>query len=145
MYIHHVGKPTDQAKDVDSETRGSSSLAGYYDIHFAIRCRLHDKNHLYVTLRSNEFEERYYISTWHISKEAGTAYLEMREVPDLDGVVAQESDGYLFKLNTGSVYSPKLLQRAWELKGSEFEKVLDKLAEEGKLVKVTNGWKRGDA
>lgn len=37
LYLHHLTKPSKDAKDIDSELRGSSAVAGNYDSHLGLR------------------------------------------------------------------------------------------------------------
>lgn len=140
LWVHHVGKPTEHFRDIDSETRGSSALAGYYDIHIAMRRKPSDQQHIYMTLRSNEFEERYYLVTWSISKEAGTAMLEMDEVADFDAMGETEKDLYAAQLQSDAEYTRQALARAWNVTADKASEILEVLIDEGTMEQKGRKW-----
>lgn len=116
MFIHHTRKPSmNQANvDVDDEIRGSSALAGFYDIHLALRRRREEQAHIDLTVRSNEAEEKYYTVQWHIDGVEQTAMLDMRrvdEVGELTDTFCEERVAQI--LDTEKTYGKAALFRHW--------------------------------
>jgi len=143
MYLHHLHKPNYQVQDedIDSESRGSSALAGFYDEHFAIRKKFISQKYLDLTLRANQMEEQYFTIQWHIDKEKNSAVLDMKKVDDTK--LSQEFlDSCMIKLVAERPYSKNDLQQLWGVPKITVTTVIDQLVEEGVLEQSgTRKWK----
>lgn len=84
IYIHHTGKPGNQPKDIDDETRGSSAFAGAFDQHFAIRQAPQNSKELHLTIISKDDEEKFYQLSWHVSKREQSAKLIINRVSEFE-------------------------------------------------------------
>lgn len=74
MYLHHLRKSSPAGTDIDEELRGSSALAGFYDVHLAFR---EHAQGLHLTVRSRDEIEREFMVRWDISEEKGRAKLSL--------------------------------------------------------------------
>lgn len=131
MYLHHVGKPPGEKsgpRDIDDETRGSSALAGGYDIHLAFRKRFDSQKHLDLTVRGNQLAEKYYEVQWFIENDK--ASFRMGEVEPGD-VAESLKDELVEKLMTERGYSQADLERVWCIGRAQVKQVVSKLLEEG--------------
>lgn len=134
MYLHHLHKPNYQVQDedIDSESRGSSALAGFYDIHIAKRKKFSAQKYLDVTIRANQMEEQFYTVQWHIDKEKNSAVLDMRKVEEMK--LSQEFlDTCMHQLVAERLYGKNELQRLWGIPKPTVSDVIDRLTEEGVL------------
>jgi hypothetical protein len=116
VYIHHTRKPPMNAatQDVDDEIRGSSALAGFYDVHLALRRRREEQAHIDLTVRSNEAEEKYFTVQWHIDGEADTALLDLRRVDEVGELTDSFCEERIAQvLDTTKTYGKAALMRHW--------------------------------
>jgi hypothetical protein len=130
LYVHHVGKPNKERNgpvDIDEETRGSSALAGAYDIHIALRKRFESQKHLDMTVRGNQLAEKYYSVKWFIENER--AYFEMDETKPGD-VAESLKDELVNKLMPDRGYRQSDLARIWQLTSAQVKQVVGQLLQE---------------
>lgn len=135
LYLHHLRKPTEKLDaDIDDDIRGSTALAGFYDVHFALRKRLQNQDFLDFTVRQSDDEERNFKLRWDIDKEAGRAEVMMEE-QDPDNVTTEQVEDYVAALVVGSDYTLKAFCDAWKCSKQMALGVRDKLVEDGILIK----------
>lgn len=82
LFIHHITKTSkDWTPDIDEEIRGSSALAGFYDVHYAIRKRRENQQYNELTIRGKDIEEKTYEVRWTINEHVSvpTATMSMVE------------------------------------------------------------------
>lgn len=130
MYLHHVGKPPGEKsgpRDIDDETRGSSALAGGYDIHLAFRKRFDSQKHLDLTVRGNQLPEKYYEVQWYVEEDQ--ARFSMRETEPGD-VAESLKDELVLKLMPERGYLQADLERVWGIGRAQVKQVANKLLEE---------------
>lgn len=82
MLIHHTKKinPEFGHLDIDQSLRGSSALAGAYDLHINMRKQDINAKHIDCTMRSKDAEEQNFSLQWRFDKEANAADLLMERV-----------------------------------------------------------------
>jgi RecA-family ATPase len=79
LFLHHTRKESkDWNADIDDEARGSSAIAGYYDMHWAMRKRQKHQEHIEWHIRTNEASESLYNLYWEIDGNAERAKLTMQ-------------------------------------------------------------------
>jgi RecA-family ATPase len=85
MLLCHLNKTTgtNEAIDIDSQLRGSSALAGCYDVHIAIRG---SKEKLRAIVRAKEEEELEYALTWQGTFTPRLVKKAEDEVLTMDGI-----------------------------------------------------------
>lgn len=133
LYLHHVGKPPSERqgpRDIDDETRGSSALAGGYDIHIAVRKRMESQKHLDVTVRGNQLQEKYYALQWYIEPDKAHFTLHVTKpgmVPDT------LKDELANKLQEDQGYTQGDLERVWGISRSQVKQVIAQLEDENTL------------
>jgi RecA-family ATPase len=102
MFVHHLNKGWAKdggTPDVDDEIRGSSAIAGFYDVHYAIRKKLPDQKHNELTRRAKDDEEALLTIEWEIDKNFGTAGFELVKVEDFDKPATKALDKLVHQLN----------------------------------------------
>lgn len=72
MFIHHTRKVMEKAGvvDIDEDSRGSSSIAGVYDVHFGLRRRAQNQTHIDLVVRQKEAEDQLFKVEWAIDEYA---------------------------------------------------------------------------
>ena len=138
ILVHHLNKPSkDFTKDIDDELRGSSALAGAYDVHFAIRQKSDEATTLDLHVRSKYAEDKLYHLRWHFMKDT-SAQVEWLAA-DSDG--AQEFDLLCIgKLMPTFSYSRKKLGEMWGIQGGSLERQIQKYVQAGRINEGTNGF-----
>lgn len=138
ILVHHLNKPSkDFTKDIDDELRGSSALAGAYDVHFAIRQKSDETQTLDLHVRSKYDEDKLYHLRWFFQKDT-TAAVEW---------IAADSEGAnefdllcVNKLMPGFSYSRKKLGEMWGIQGTSLERQIQKFVQGGIINEGTNGF-----
>lgn|SRR3990167_909971 len=134
VWLHHIGKPAEGKTDIDHETRGSSALAGFYDVHLAIRRDSEEAPYLNLTRRSNEAEESYYRLQWLISDEG--VELKLEKTDDLKSTPDVMKDICVGKLLPFELYGITSLKEIWSMGTEAAKKMANGLVEEGVLEKI---------
>jgi RecA-family ATPase len=141
VYLHHTGKNGNTSKDIDDETRGSSALSGYYDVHIALREIMPGNDTLAVTIRSKFFEEKYYTIDWKFDNtEVNSAIFNIEQLPSSDGFLSVMMDS-CFNLMSDDEdgYSIIDLNDLWGVPRNQTRRILDLLLEKGLVVKAQKG------
>jgi hypothetical protein len=134
MFIHHIRKDFDGASDdIDQQIRGSSALAGYYDIHLGIRKPLESQRYLDLYLRSNEIEDAHYTLNWAFDTGGNKASLLCEQIKDGTYTPAQR-DNYADRLENGKGYTIKTLSQLWKRSFDNASKIAEELLVDGKLT-----------
>jgi RecA-family ATPase len=138
ILVHHLNKPSkDFTRDIDDELRGSSALAGAYDVHFAIRQKSDESTTLDLHVRSKYAEDKLFHLRWHFMQDT---YAQL-EWLDADSEGANEFDMLcISKLMPTFNYSRKKLSEMWGIQGASLEKQIRKFVEGGLIEEGTNGY-----
>jgi RecA-family ATPase len=142
VFIHHVNKAMsrpDVETDIDDDIRGSSSLAGFYDVHLALRKTYPTQKANDLIVRSSDDETYTYRVHWSFDKEAQTAALEMTPM-DADEIDADILETCADALVDHGVYTFKALKQAWNMPTDMVNAVRDRLVAAGILEKAGRGW-----
>jgi len=152
IFIHHLRKPADtrfisrhdgptDAPDIDSDIRGSSALAGFYDTHLAIRMANPHQTWLDLTVRSSDAEEKYYQLSWSIDDEVGhTAILDMKEL-STDTISEIEAERCIGLLPYDEAYTVNELADIWQINVEVAKAYRGYLLDDGRLKKVNKAGK----
>lgn len=134
MYLHHTGKPPGEkgpARDIDDESRGSSALAGGYDIHIAFRKRFSEQDHLEVTVRGNQIKEAKYEIEWKIGDVS--AHFVLSGVGSGDITTARATE-LAALLEPGTGYNPTELGDLWKMSPEQAKYLAHKIAQMNLIV-----------
>jgi hypothetical protein len=146
VFSHHLRKPSrDVASmdDCDDDLRGSSALAGFYDVHIAVRKPHANHDYLSVTIRSKDDEETRYELIWKFGGKA-------EEAPWVRFDLAKAQEGALLPsmldkavalLAASEVYTKKELADIWQLDKYLAEQTIASLIEDGILEAAGKGLK----
>lgn len=143
MYIHHVRKRQDTVTtfDIDEETRGSGSLAGFYDVHIALRKQFKQQPTIDLTVRANDAEEKYGDICWHIDKDRQEAIMDLHW-RDGQGISETWKDLCVTKLVPNETYTKEALKAVWGAQDkAAFDTLLRMLLGEGSLIAVGRKFK----
>jgi len=131
-FLHHLTKPSkDSSVDMDHKIRGSSALAGAYDVHQHFYKEAAKQRYLNLTIRANDFPEQYFTVQWAIDGAAQTARLIMK--PQEEGeLTAVQIESYVSHLVPMKLYSRPQLKTVWGLSSPGYTKeVIDQLLAAG--------------
>jgi hypothetical protein len=143
MFLHHLRKTSGEKSfdsDIDDEIRGSSAIAGHYDVHHALRNPDWNNDILWKTVRDSNGEESVYRMQWDIGTAPLKAELNMtllaRGAPTKELITVCAG-----KLESGKAYKAPQLLELWELPAALASKVRREL-EKGHILEPTQrGWR----
>jgi RecA-family ATPase len=144
MFVHHLNKGggKDGTPDIDEEIRGSSAIAGFYDVHYAIRKTAADQKHQNVTRRSKDDEEALFTKLWDIDKNRGTARFTLIKVEDFDKSLGDTIESILARLPDGKTnFKLRELKAAW---GANTDSNISILINANKLAQAGQDYVRKD-
>jgi RecA-family ATPase len=139
LFIHHLRKPSkDQLSDIDDDIRGSSALAGHYDVHFALRRKTLDQKHIDLTIRQSDAEEKYYKLRWFFDTAGSKVELNV-ETYDPDNINDELVDQCINRLYINTEYSNKDLRELWELNSTMVNAMRKELVDREVLRPIGKG------
>lgn len=146
VYIHHLRKTYGSEDwfddDIDMSARGSTALAGAYDMHLAFRPGFH-QNSVHLMTRSKIDQERCFRLHWDIRDTEGLAGFTIEELPH-DGIPEDDVLGVCADMLEGNqVHTLKQLAKVWDFPRPTVETVTAALCGAGVLSRTAKGFKKG--
>lgn len=151
FYVHHTRKPSDEDldADIDNELRGTSSLAGGYYIHHAIRRTPDGRSGVHLTSRSKNDDERYYSLDWQFrtkvkdrAQQKVTLDIAEWKIGKEDTYDLAQLEAYSRRMRPGHVYTKRQLCDLWVMPVRVVEAFTAQLASMGSVQGTERGWKK---
>lgn len=158
LALAHLDKDRGSRKkcDPDLQVRGGAIVVNAYDIHLALRRADRSQAHIDLTVRGREQEERRYVFTWDIDDHneekivdgrttilqvIDRAQLNSRELND-ETKLAGLADRCHKTMEPRRTYTAEALRSCWGISTQSADAVRKILADDGRIEKTPEGWKK---